>query len=125
MSARRMSARRATPMYLVEDIAEARERYEAMGFEPKLTDDSGCIGVSAGPTNVILLDRDYARRTLPPRAVLLLEDRPALYIWVESLEESRPGLRGVFLGETNHAGLREWAVESDIGLMVLAETAAA
>jgi hypothetical protein len=109
-------------MYLVEDIAEARLRYEAMGFEPKLTDDKGCIGVSAGPTNVILLDRDYAKRTLPERAVRLLEERPALYIWVESLEESRPGLRGVLLGETNLAGLREWAIESDIGLMVLAET---
>ena len=117
-----MLARRATPMYLVDDLAEARSRYEALGFEPKLTADTGCLGVSAGPTNVILLNRDYAERTLPARAVALLEDKPALYIWVESLEELRAGLRGDFLGETRLAGLREWAVESDQGLMVFAET---
>lgn len=118
-----MLARRATPMYLVDDIAEARTRYEALGFEPKLTDDNGCLGVSAGPTNVILLNRDYAERTLPARAVALLEQKPALYIWVESLESVQAGLRGTFLGETRLAGLREWAVESDQGLMVFAETA--
>ena len=118
-----MLARRATPMYLVDDIAEARTRYEALGFEPKLTDDNGCLGVSAGPTNVILLNRDYAERTLPARAVALLEQKPALYIWVESLESVPAGRRGTFLGETRLAGLREWAVESDQGLMVFAETA--
>lgn len=120
-----MSARRATPMYLVDDMAEARERYAGLGFEIRPTDDPGCVGVSAGPTSIILVDRHYAARTLPARAVLLLEQRSALYIWVESLEASRPGLRGVLLGETNLAGLREWAVESDYGLMVLAETRAA
>jgi hypothetical protein len=117
-----MLARRATPMYLVDDIAEARSRYEALGFEPKLTDDTGCLGVSAGPTNVILLNRDYAQRTLPARAVALLEERPALYVWVESLDAVRDALRGDFLGETRLAGLREWAVESEHGLMVFAET---
>jgi len=120
-----MLARRATPMYLVDDITEARNRYEALGFEPKLTDDQGCLGVSAGPTNVILLNRDYAERTLPARAVALLEQKPALYIWVESLDGLSAALRGNFLGETRLAGLREWAVESDQGLMVFAETARA
>ena len=118
-----MLARRATPMYLVDDIAEARTRYEALGFEPKLTDDNGCLGVSAGPTNVILLTRDAAERTWPARGVARLAQTPALYIWVESLESVQAGLRGTFLGETRLAGLREWAVESDQGLMVFAETA--
>lgn len=112
-------------MYLVEEIAEARERYAGLGFDIHATDDPGCIGVSAGPTSIILVDRDYAERTLPARAVLLLEQRSALYIWVESLEASRSGLRGVLLGEIHLAGFREWAVESDYGLMVLAETQAA
>jgi len=120
-----MSARRATPLYLVEDIAEARERYSRLGFKLRETGDPGCVGVSAGPTSIILVDRDYAERTLPARAVLLLEQRSALYIWVESLEASRRGLRGVLLGEIDHDGLREWAVESDDGLMMLAETRAA
>jgi hypothetical protein len=117
-----MLARRATPMYLVNDLIEARTRYEALGFEPRLSDDTGCLGVTAGPTNVILLNRDYAERTLPARAVELLCERPALYIWVESLDAMRSGLRGGFLGEMQRAGLREWAVESDQGLMVFAET---
>jgi hypothetical protein len=30
-----MLARRATPMYLVNDLIEARTRYEALGFEPR------------------------------------------------------------------------------------------
>ena len=117
-----MHARRATPMYLVEDLDEARLRYVSLGFVPKDTDDEGCCGVSAGLTHIILLNRDYAERSLPPRAVTLLEERPALYIWVESLEGVRAELRGTFLGEVNMAGLREWAVESDQGLMVFAET---
>jgi hypothetical protein len=115
-----MLARRATPMYLVEDLSEARSRYEALGFEPKITDDSGC---TAGPTNVILLNREYAERTMPARAVELLEQKPALYIWVESLDAMRALFSGAILGEVKMAGLREWAVESDQGLMVLAETA--
>ena len=78
-----MHARRATPMYLVEDLDEARLRYVSLGFVPKDTDDEGCCGVSAGLTHIILLNRDYAERSLPPRAVTLLEERPALYIWVE------------------------------------------
>jgi hypothetical protein len=118
-----MTARRATPLYLVDDIAEARSRYEALGFEPKQTDDDGCLGVSAGHTNVILIDRNYAERTLPARAVTLLEERPALDVLVESLDGVDPELRGSFLGEASMAGLREWAIESPQGLMVLAESA--
>ena len=118
-----MQARRATPMYLVDDIAETRKHYEALGFESKPTDDAGCVGVTAGSTGVILLDRDYAERSLPARAVTLLQQNPALYIWVESLHALRPELRGDFLGEHRTAELREWAIEGPQGLMVFAETA--
>jgi hypothetical protein len=111
-----MPARRATPIYLVEDIDDARMRYIALGFVPRDTNDDGCVGVTAGQTTVILLDRNYAERKLPARAVALLEEKPALYVWVESLEDMRGELRGTYLG-----GLREWAVESPQGLMVLAE----
>ena len=34
----------------------------------------------------------------------------------------RAELRGTFLGEVKMAGLREWAVEGEQGLMVFAET---
>jgi hypothetical protein len=118
-----MHARRATPMYLVEDLDDARLRYVSLGFVPKDTDDEGCCGVSAGPTHIILLDRDYAERSLPPRAVTLLEERPALYIRVESLEGLRAELRGTFLGEIKVSGLREWAFEGEQGLVVFAEGA--
>src|SRR4029079_3747104 len=70
-----MLARRATPMYLVSDLEEARSNYEALGFEPKPTNDIGCLGVIAGSTSVILVDREYAERTLPQRAVILLEQK--------------------------------------------------
>ncbi len=120
-----MQARRSTPMYLVEDLDDARLRYIGLGFVPMPTDDDGCCGVKAGTTHIILINRDHAERTLPPRAVALLEDRPALYVWVESLEDLRSAAweeSDTFLGEVSMAGLREWAVESEHGLLVFAET---
>lgn len=122
-----MQPRRSTPMYLVEDLDDARLRYIGLGFVPVADDgeDEGCCGVSAGQTHIILIDREHAERTLPPRAVSLLEDRPALYVWVESLEDLRAAAwaeSDTFLGEVSTAGLREWAVESEHGLLVFAET---
>lgn len=120
-----MQPRRSTPMYLVDDMDDARLRYVGLGFVPVPTDDDGRCGVSSGQTQIILIDRDHAERTLPPRAVALLEERPALYVWVESLEDLRSGAWDVtdtFLGEISMAGLREWAVESEHGLLVFAET---
>jgi predicted lactoylglutathione lyase len=112
-------------MYLVEDIADSRRHYEALGFEPKLTDEKGCVGVTAGPTGVILLDHAYAARSLPERALVLLQQKPALYVWVESLERVAAEQHGEFLGETCADGLREWSIQSPWGLMVFAETTAA
>jgi hypothetical protein len=114
-------------MYLVEDIDDARLRYIGLGFVPTPADDDddGCCGVTAGQTHIILIDREHAERTLPPRAVALLEERPALYVWVESLEDLRCAAwaeSDTFLGEVSTAGLREWAVESEHGLLVFAET---
>lgn len=120
-----MQTRRSTPMYLVEDLDDARLRYIGLGFVPAPTAEDGCCGVSAGQTHIILINRDHAERTLPPRAVALLEDRPALYVWVESLEDLRAAAwaeSDTFLGEVSMAGLREWAVESEHGLLVFAET---
>ena len=120
-----MQPRRATPMYLVEDMDDARLRYIGLGFVPAPTEDDGCCGISAGQTHIILINRDHAERTLPPRAIALLEERPALYVWVELLEEVRTSAwtdTDTFLGEVSTAGLREWAVESDQGLLVFAET---
>jgi len=120
-----MQPRRSTPMYLVDDMDDARLRYVGLGFVPMPTEDDGCCGVRSGQTHIILIDRDHAERTLPPRAVALLEERPALYVWVESLEDLRSGTWDVtdtFLGEVSMAGLREWAVESEHGLLVFAET---
>ena len=122
-----MQPRRATPMYLVEDMDDARLRYVGLGFVTMPTDDDGRCGVSAGQTHIILIDREHAERTLPPRAVALLEGRPALYVWVESLEDLRVAAwaeSDTFLGEVSMAGLREWAVETDNGLLVFAETTA-
>jgi hypothetical protein len=113
-------------MYLVEDLDDARLRYVGLSFVTLPTDDEGCCGVRAGQTHIILINRDHAERTLPPRAVALLEDRPALYVWVESLEDLRAAAwaeSDTFLGEVSTAGLREWAVESEHGLLVFAETA--
>jgi hypothetical protein len=120
-----MHARRSTPMYLVEDLDDARLRYIGLGFVPIPTEDDGCCGVKAGQTHIILINRDHAERTLPPRAIALLEDKPALYVWVESLEDLRAAAwaeSDTFLGEVSTAGLREWAVESEHGLLVFAET---
>ena len=58
-----MLARRATPIYLVEDIDDARMQYVALGFVPRETNDEGCVGVSADGARLagrerLGLDRD-------------------------------------------------------------------
>src|SRR5438876_11312669 len=112
---------RSTQMYLVEDIDQARLRYEKLGFKPRPTDDTGCVGFVSNEDSVILLSRSYAERALPARAVELMWQKPALYIWVESLVDMREALHGSFLGETHVAGLREWVVELPQGVVVMAE----
>jgi hypothetical protein len=109
-------------MYLVDDIDEARARYERLGFKQNPTDDSGCVGLASGDDNIILVNSDYAERTLPAQAVVLMRDKPALYVFVESLDAMRDALRGTFLGEARMAGLREWVVEIPQGVVVLAES---
>ncbi len=59
-----MQPRRATPMYLVDDMDDARLRYIGLGFVPAPSDDNeGCCGISAGQTHIILINRDHAERT--------------------------------------------------------------
>lgn len=120
-----MPARRVTPIHLVDDIDDSRRNYESLGLVPKPTDDAGCIGMLAQTGGLILVDRPYVERTLPARAVRLLEAAPGLYVWVDSLDTLRDALPGPLLGECLVTpNLREWAVDACGGLIVFAETRA-
>ena len=69
-----------------------------------------CVGLLCGCANV--KTADYQR-----------PDAPAKPTWSRPAEAAVSAARtDTFLGEISMAGLREWAVESEHGLLVFAET---
>ena len=113
----------ALPLYLVDDMASARRRFRAMGFE--MCGASGRPGAElmrAGASHILLLEIDVAKRTLPPEVVASFNHGPALYIWVDSVMETRARLADPVLGEmVTGYGTWELFVESRIGLIIFAE----
>lgn len=117
-----MLIRRSTHMVLADDFEQARRRYEAEGFRQSSIDETGCVSYVSEDESIILLDRNHAERRLPERAIALMQDKPALYIFVESLAEMREALRGNYLGEAHVGSSREWVLEIPQGVVVMAES---
>ena len=56
----------AVPFYLVDDMASARRRFAAMGFElSAVPGKAGCVGMKAGASEVMLQDEAQAEMALP------------------------------------------------------------
>lgn len=125
---------KATPLYLVDDMASARRRFGAMGFEmTSLQSDvlpgeqidvhkEGCVGMSAGQTQIILVEEAHAKRTMPPEVLSSFKHGPALYVWVDSVDETRSKIADPVIAEmVTGYGTWELFVESRIGLIIFAE----
>ena len=117
------SLKNATPLYLVDDMASARRRFGAMGFElTGLEDKRGRVRLKAGDSQILLVDEEYARRTMPSEVLPSFQHGPALYVWVESIDETRARIVDPVIGEmVTGYGTWELFVESRIGLIIFAE----
>jgi hypothetical protein len=125
---------KATPLYLVDDMASAKRRFSAMGFElttlqPTVQNsefgdvlNDGCVGMSAGQTQIILIEETHAKRTMPPEVLPSFKHGPALYVWVDSVDETRSKIADPVIAEmVTGYGTWELFVESRIGLIIFAE----
>jgi len=113
----------ATPLYLVDDMASARRRFSAMGFELTTVDtQKGCVGMKAGSSQILLLEEDQAESSMPPGVANSFKHGPALYVWVESIDDTRSRISDPVIGEmVTGYGTWELFVESRIGLIIFAE----
>ena len=125
---------KATPLYIVDDMASAKRRFGAMGFEMTTLQSAadrsefcevlsdGCVGMSAGQTQILLVDEAHAKRTMPPEVLPSFKHGPALYVWVDSVDETRSKIADPVIAEmVTGYGTWELFVESRIGLIIFAE----
>lgn len=116
------SPKNATPLYVVDDMASAQRRFGAMGFEMFDTRDEGSIGMKAGESHIILVDESHAQRSMPPEVMASFKHGPALFVWVDSIDETRTRIADPVIGEmVTGYGTWELFVESRIGLIIFAE----
>ena len=112
----------ATPLYLVDDMASAQRRFGVMGFEVTACEEKGCISMKAGDSQVLLMDEAHAQRAMPPEVLTSFKHGPALYVWVDSIDETRARISDPVIGEmVTGYGTWELFVESRIGLIIFAE----
>ena len=113
----------AVPFYLVDDMASARRRFAAMGFElSAVPGKAGCVGMKAGASEVMLQEVQQAELALPSEVLSALKRGPALYVWVDSIDETRARIADPVIGEmVTGYGTWELFVESRIGLIIFAE----
>ncbi|GJM03995.1 MAG: hypothetical protein DHS20C08_24960 [Rhodomicrobium sp.] len=116
------SPKNATPLYVVDDISSAQRRFSAMGFEMFDTSDNDRVGMRAGESRILLMDETKAQRALPPEVMASLKHGPALFVWVDSIDETRSRIADPVIAEmVTGYGTWELFVESRIGLIIFAE----
>ncbi len=116
------SPRQATPLYLVDDMDSARRRFGAMGFEAADSSNQGCARMRAGDSQILLIDQDHAEKAMPAEVLSSFKHGPALYVWVDSIDETRARISDPIIGEmVTGYGTWELFVESRIGLIIFAE----
>ncbi len=113
----------AMPLYLVDDMASARRRFGAMGFQ--LSDKfglPGSVSMQAGDSHILLVETETAQKTMPSEVIASFRHGPALYIWVDSIMDTRAKLADPVIAEmVTGYGTWELFVESRIGLIIFAE----
>lgn len=115
--------KQALPLYVVDDMASAKRRFAAMGFQLEgFFDKPGAVSMKAGDSQILLIEQARAEDTLPPEVISSLKHGPALYIWVDSIIETRSRLADPVIAEmVTGYGTWELFVESRIGLIIFAE----
>lgn len=113
----------ALPLYMVDDMASAKRRFAAMGFEiAPAFGKPGTVAMQAGASQILLIETSTAKETMPLDVVSSISDGPALYIWVDSIMDTRARLADPVIGEmVTGYGTWELFVESRIGLIIFAE----
>lgn len=117
--------RRITPMMVVDDFKPALSVYAALGFETVDRAGPDCVGVRAKDgTCLILAVTDYVQREFGEALARRLRGTTIPYVWVHSIAEAEALLppESATLGRCCDGGVREILVETEAGLMILAET---
>lgn len=116
------SPRQVTPLYLVEDMESAQRRFGAMGFEAAETSNQGCARMKAGDSQILLVDEIHAQKAMPREVLPSFKHGPALYVWVDSIDETRARISDPVIAEmVTGYGTWELFVESRVGLIIFAE----
>src|SRR5215470_11459587 len=104
---------RITPMVVLEDIKAALTRYEDLGFTPVPSGDSGCIGMAAGLTALILASAAFMRGDFDALHVDPLVGRTIKYVHVTSVRQAAerlPATAQVLQDVRTRGGTRELLV---------------
>ena len=123
----RLSPLRVTPMAVLPDIAPTLRRYEALGFERIESGDSGCVGVKAGQTALILATVAFMSGDYDALLTDRLAGQTIPYIHVNSVARASVHLAGgatILQDVWTRGGTRELLVEDGGDLFILAEKVA-
>jgi hypothetical protein len=115
-----MTAKRVTSILLSKDINASATPYVQNGFARRNTEEAGCIGLVSGDgTGLMLLQVDYARRSMPSNAIDALAEKGGLYVWLDELPAHD---QGQLLGEaiTEYGTHERFVVQDDV-LVVYAQ----
>ncbi|HLO77508.1 MAG TPA: hypothetical protein VK196_13715 [Magnetospirillum sp.] len=116
--------RKVTPMMVLPDIRPVLKQYLALGFEPKPTDDPGCVGLRAGNTYLILVTAELMQKDFKRTTVAPLIGTTVPYLYVSSLHEAKSRLEGsamVVEEAYTGSGTREAVVVQHGQFLILAE----
>ncbi|MGE5477748.1 MAG: hypothetical protein ACM3Q1_13905 [Bacteroidales bacterium] len=116
--------RKVTPMMVLPDIRPVLKQYLALGFEPKPTEDPGCVGLRAGNTYLILVSAELMQKDFKRTTVAPLIGTTVPYIYVSSLHEAKDRLdASAMVVEESYTGggTREAVVVQHGQFLILAE----
>ncbi|WP_353860731.1 helix-turn-helix transcriptional regulator [Azospirillum formosense] len=117
-------ARRVTPLTILPNIAPSLARYRSLRFALIETEDPGCVGLRAGPSQMILCSTAFMAGDFQSGSLAALEGWTIPYIWVESVDRAKDAYARLAELVTTRAGTREALVEDAGEWAILAETPA-
>lgn len=121
-----LSARKITPLQIVDDIDAAAEAFAALGFQPAANDTGcPCIGWQAeNGSSVVVMARSFVAQEFGEEIAANITNRALAYVLVDclfdALEELGASAKVLATTVTNH-GTLEAIVETAGGPMIIAE----
>lgn len=116
---------RVTPMVVLDDIEPALARYEELGFTRVTSGDSGCIGMAAGQTALILASTTFMSGDDDAVHVNQLVGQTIKYVHVASVKQASarlPASARILQDVHTRGGTRELLVRDTDDVLILAET---